>query len=190
MSSGSPRVGLLAEFEVDERLGARHARHGPDPAQDLEQLVIVFADDLGQHVEGARADHDVVDLFHLGQLVGDLLQVTVGLDGDHRLALEAEHEGIGDRDDLHDPGLLQPLHALPDGCLGKPDRLADRRVGTPAVFLQLLDDLLGDIVEYGTTRAVSRERPRAVRHAVAPFSLTGNVPYRPTDFVAIYKDSN
>jgi hypothetical protein len=29
-----------------------------------------------------------------------------------------------------------------------------------------------------------------VRHAVASFSLTGNVQYRPTDFVGIYKHSN
>jgi hypothetical protein len=52
-----------------------------------------------------------------------------------------------DGDDLHDPGLEQPLDPLADGGLGQPHRLADGRVGAAPVGLQLLDDPLGRLVE-------------------------------------------
>ena len=55
---------------------------------------------------------------------------------------EPELERVGDRHDLHDAGLGQPLHPLPDGGLGEPDRLPDRRVRLASVRLQLLDDRL------------------------------------------------
>src|ERR1700733_8028470 len=61
-SSRSPAVALLAELQVDERLGHRDARDRPHPGQDLQQLVVVLADHLDQQVEGPRGDHDVVDL--------------------------------------------------------------------------------------------------------------------------------
>jgi hypothetical protein len=41
---------LLAELEVDERLGTGDTRYGAYPAQDLEQVVVVLADDLRKHV--------------------------------------------------------------------------------------------------------------------------------------------
>ena len=100
----------------------------------------------------------------LDELVGDLLQVAVAADADHGLAAEAEHQRVGHRDDLHDAGLLQPLHALPDGGLGQPDRLADRRVGLAAVGLQLLDDPLGDLVE--RRRDDGAAAARAVGHPI------------------------
>ena len=40
---------------------------------------------------------------------------------------------IGDGDDLHDAGVEQPLHPLPDRGLGQPDDLGQRRVGLAAV---------------------------------------------------------
>jgi len=49
---------------------------------------------------------------------------------------------IGHRDDLHDTGLGQLLHALAHGGLAEPDGLADLRIGAPAVLLELLDDPL------------------------------------------------
>src|SRR3712207_9321207 len=52
-----------------------------------------------------------------------------------------------DLDDLHDTGVEQPLHALPDGGLRQPDRRGDARVGTAAVLLQLLDDRPRDVVQ-------------------------------------------
>jgi len=94
--------------------------------------------------------------------------------------VEAQRQRVGDRDDLHHAGVLETLDSLPDGGLGQPDRLADRGVGPSAVFLQLLDDLLGDIVGYETTRALGRKRPRAVRHAVASNSRT----WCPTDIMS------
>src|SRR6185312_8138814 len=139
-------------------------RHGANPAQDLEQVIVVLADDLGEHVERAGGDDDVIDLLHVGELPGHFLQVAIGLDGDHGLPPEAQGQRIGDGDDLHHAGVLEALHALPDGRLGQPHGLADRGVGAPAVLLQLLDDLLGDVVGYETTRILGWERPRASRH--------------------------
>jgi len=45
---------LLSELEVDEGLGARHARDGTHPAQDLEQVVVVLADSLREQVKDRR----------------------------------------------------------------------------------------------------------------------------------------
>jgi hypothetical protein len=53
--------------------------------------------------------------------------------------------------------------ALPDGGLGEPDRLADRRVRLASVGLQLLDDPLGDVVE---RRRACRSAARAVGHPI------------------------
>ena len=80
-------------------------------------MVVILANHLEQEVERARGQHHVVDLVHAGELVGDLLHVAVAAQADHGLAPEAELERVGDRDDLHDAGLVQPLDALPDGCL-------------------------------------------------------------------------
>ena len=107
-------------------------------------MVVVLADDLDQQVEAARGDDDVVDLGHLRERVGDALDVALDVDADHGLAAEAHLERVGDRDDLHDAGVEQPLHPLAHGGLGQADGLADRGVGLPAVLLQLLDDRLGE----------------------------------------------
>ena len=112
-----------------------------------------------EQVERAGGDHHVVDLAQLGEPVGDRLEVARGPYADHGLAGEAELERVGDRDDLHHAGVEQPLHPLADRRLGQPDRLADRRVRPPAVLLELLDDLLGHVVEQGVaapSRTVTR----------------------------------
>ena len=82
-------------------------------------------------------DHDVVDFVDLGQLVGDRLDVAGHRDRDHRLPGQADLHRIGDRDDLHDAGVDQPLHPLAHRRLGQPDRLADRGVRAAPVLLQL-----------------------------------------------------
>ena len=84
---------------------------------------------------------------------------------DHGLAAEADLQRIGDRHDLHDPGLAQLLDPLADGGLGQADRLGDRAVGAPAVLLQLLDDGLvglrreGRLAEEQAPPAASSGRP-------------------------------
>src|SRR5262245_27373663 len=83
-SSGPPGVGLLAELEGDEALRAGHGRHGPDAAEEFEQLLVALADQLDEDVERAGRDDDVVDLLYLGQVVGYRDEVALALDGDHR----------------------------------------------------------------------------------------------------------
>jgi hypothetical protein len=73
----------------------------------------------------------------------------------------AQLQRVGDRDDLDDPGLLQPGHPLADGRLGQPDSAGDGRVGAPAVLLQLLDDRLADLVEQP---GGGRDRLRSAGH--------------------------
>ena len=114
---------------------------------DLEQVLVALADDLGEDVEGAGGDHDVVDLVELGERVGHRLERAGHPDADHRLAREAELQRVGDRDDLHHAAVDEPLHPLADRGLGEADHLADRGVGAAAVLLELLDDRLGDVVE-------------------------------------------
>ena len=102
--------------------------------------------------------------------VGHRLDGALDVDPDHRLPAEAELEGVGDGDDLHDPGLGEPLHPLAHGGLGEADRLADRGVGATAVLLQLLDDRLGDLVEDG---ALPRGAPGGVAAAMAGHRADG-----------------
>ena len=111
-------------------------------------MLVVLADHLGEDVERAGGDHHVVDLVHRGDRVDDRVEVALGLDADHRLPGEPDLQRVGDRDDLHDPGADQPLHPLPDGGFGQPDRSGDRRIRPPAVLLELLDDGLGQVVEW------------------------------------------
>src|SRR3954451_6324217 len=137
-SSGAPVVELFYELEIDERLGRAHRRTAADAlAHQIEQVIVVLAHDLDEQVEAARRDDDIGDFWHLGDLAGDCFDVAFTPDADHRLTGEADLQRVGDRDDLHHATVEQALHALPDGGLREPDRLADSRVRSPTVFLQL-----------------------------------------------------
>src|SRR5205823_2539390 len=117
------------------------------------------------------------------------LQVPLALDANHGLTAEAERHRVGDRDDLHDAAVDQPLDPLPDRGLGQADRLADCRVGPPAVLLELLDDPFRGVVEddargppgsvpafppgpvpVGTLSAADDRSPWHMSHAVASFA--------------------
>src|SRR4051812_42368426 len=88
LSSGSPRVGLLHQLEVDERLAAPHRRDRPDAVvEQLQQAVVVRADELDDDVERPGGDHHVVDLVEGRELGGDGLDVALDVDADHGLAL-------------------------------------------------------------------------------------------------------
>ena len=90
-------------------------------------MVVVLADHLGEHVERARRHDDVVDLVHLGQRVGLTGPApAVHAHADQGLPGEAHLQRVGDRDDLHDAGLQQPLHALPHRGLRQAHGLGDR----------------------------------------------------------------
>src|SRR3954447_11098892 len=87
----APVVGLLHELEIEERLGPGHAGDRADAAvHEVEQVLVVLDDDLGQQVERAGGHHDVVDFADRGELVGNLLHVAAHRDGDHRLPGEPD----------------------------------------------------------------------------------------------------
>src|SRR5262249_45753455 len=173
-SPGSPAVGLLVEFQVHEGFGAGDGGDFAHLAEDLQQVVVVFADDLHEKIERSRGDHDVVEFVYLGQLAGYLFEVAAALDADHGLPVEAQRHWVGHRDDLDDAAVDQKLHALPDAGLGQADRLPDRGVGTPPVLLQLLDDQLGHFVE-GYLAGPGTAPPSSVRcggHGRCPWRVS------------------
>src|SRR5690606_28127941 len=152
-SAGTPGTGLLAQFEIDEGLGGADRGNGPYPADYVQQVLVVLADDLHHEIHRSRGQRHVADLLDGGQLVGHRLQVALALHADHGLSPETEGERIGHRDDLHHARIDEALNALADGGLRQPHRLPDRGVRLAPVLPQLLDDLLGDVVEYdGTLR--------------------------------------
>ena len=133
-----------------------------------KQALVVLADHLGQEVEGAGAHDDVIDLGQSGELVGHHPHVAFDGEPDHGLAGEAELERIGHGDDLHDPGLAQPLHPAPHGRLGQAHRLGDGPVGLSPVALERLDNGPVCLIEkgscYGSPLALSVGRFRRVVH--------------------------
>jgi hypothetical protein len=94
----------------------------------------------------------------LGEPFRDCTAVAGHPDPDHRLPEEAQLHRVGHRDDLHDPGFGELLHALAHGRLAEPDGLPDLGVRPSTVFLQLLDDGLRHLVE-GDRAATWRHAP-------------------------------
>src|ERR1022692_668627 len=98
-------------------------------------------------------------------------EVAGALDADHGLPPESERQRVGHCDYLHDPAVDQSLDPLAHRGLGPADYLADRWVGAAAVLLQLLDDLLGQVIEDDPDRA-ARAAPAAARVAIPLGSQT------------------
>ena len=112
-------------------------------ARKIEQGLVVLADRLDQQVVRAGGDDDVVDLGHLGQVLGHLDELgALAADADHRHLVEAELERIGDADDLEDPALDQPVRPGADGRLGDAELGGDLGERPAAVGLEVLDDPL------------------------------------------------
>ena len=135
------------QFEIDERVDGLHAVDRADAAAELDEVVVVLADHLGEQVVGAGGEHDVVGRGDRTDGLRDLGRVAAHLDAHHRLAGEAELHRVGHRDDLHDAGLLQLLNPLAHGRLAEAHGLADLGVGAAPVLLELLDDRFRDRVE-------------------------------------------
>src|SRR5690606_72051 len=95
-SPGSPVVELLLQLQIDEGLGGLHAVDAADAVvEQFDEVVVVLAHDLGEDVEAAGREHDVVDGGDVAELLGDGAAVARHPDADHRLAVEAELHGIG-----------------------------------------------------------------------------------------------
>ena len=104
--------------------------------KQVHQGVVVDGDDFGDDVEAAGGHDDVVGFVNGGDLVGDHAHVAVYANADQRFAAVAELQRIGDRDNLHDAGVLQSLDAPAHGRFGESDFFGDRAVGATAVELQ------------------------------------------------------
>src|SRR4051794_9142064 len=61
-AAGPPRIGLLAQPQVDEGVRGDDPVDGTEPGDGLQQVDVVLADHLDQEVEGAGGDDDVVHL--------------------------------------------------------------------------------------------------------------------------------
>src|SRR6478735_3295781 len=76
-SPGSPVVELLLQLQVDEGLRRLDAVDAADAlVEQFDEVVVVLADDLREHVEAARREHDVVDRGDLGETLRDGAAVT------------------------------------------------------------------------------------------------------------------
>ena len=133
-----PGVGLFEQPQVHEGLGVADAL---DPGQVLrqqpQQVVVVLAHHLGQHVEGAGGQDQVGHLGQAADGLGDLLAgAAVDRDPDHGHGLVAEGHRVGHGHHLHDPGRLEPGHPLAHGRLGDPELPADTGEGAAPVALQ------------------------------------------------------
>jgi hypothetical protein len=113
----------------------------------MQERIIVLAYRFGQQIETARRYDDIVHLSHGSQSVGHRAEIALDPQPDHGLPAEPHLQGIGDGHDLHDPGIQHALHSLPHSSLGQTYRLADAGIGAAAIFLELFDDSLGDIVQ-------------------------------------------
>ena len=157
MSRRSPRVGLLLDAQVDERLGRAHARQRAQSiVHEVEQALVVLDHRLDEQVERTGGDDDVGDLGDRA-IFSARRSGRLPRDPDHRHAPVPELQRIGDRDDLHHARLEQALHALAHGGLGQADGGAQLRVRRGR-RLQLFDDGPVDLVEPGLGRRFS---PRA-----------------------------
>jgi hypothetical protein len=93
------------------------------------------------------------------------LQVAAAAYANHGLARETQRQRVGYRHDLHCANVDETLDALPDGSLGQPDGLADRCIRSPAVLLELFDNLLGQAVEHDLAVRLAAGRLAAVPSA-------------------------
>jgi hypothetical protein len=110
----------------------------------VDEGVVVDGDDLGDDVEAAGGHDDVVRFVNRGDLVGNESHVTVHSDAYECFATVPELQRIRNRDDLHDPGLLEALDASPHTSLGESDFVRNGSVRATTVALQVADDLSVD----------------------------------------------
>src|SRR5215210_3874767 len=162
-SASAPLVGLLDHPQVHEGLRLADAVDGAQLlGQELEERLVVLADDLDEEVERPGSDDDVVDLREFRDRVGHIEEtVALAPDADHRLLLEPELERVGDADDLEDSALDEPIRPGSHRGLRHPEVGRDLGEGPPAVLLEVLDDPLvecRDVVDPAVRGDASRRR--------------------------------
>ena len=139
---------MFNQFQIDECLGGRHARYGPDlGVEQFQEFGIVGADDFDECVEVARGQHHIRNRVDFREPFSHLGGVALTTDADHCLPAEPQLHRVGDRDDVHHPGINQPLHPLAHRGLRQPHLLADPRIGAATIALEFLDDGLGHLVD-------------------------------------------
>src|SRR5215469_2866123 len=147
--SDTPAVSEFVDFQDEEGLG------GDDPVD----VVHAFIDEVGKVLGVATDDlsHDVVlpgRHYHVGGL-GEFSKPLADLargsrphfEADHREAIEADGQRIGDTDDLEDAVLLQAVHSVAYGGGRDAKVLRYLAVGPTAVGLEDRDDAPVSVVE-------------------------------------------
>ena len=124
-----------------------HAGHAADPRHELEQVGVAGADDLHEHVESPAGECLVDDLVDPGDRLADRPGRAVGDDAEHRHARVAEHQRVGDRDDVDHAVRDEPLCAVAHLVVGDAELRRDGGEGDPAVLLETLDDAAVDRVQ-------------------------------------------
>ena len=148
-----PHRSFLDESQLHHGLG------GLDPldlgqliGEHAEQVLVVLADDLADHVESPGRDHDVGHFLQGGDRLGHPFQVRrVHVQADEGRLPEAHRQRIGDPHHLDDAATDQPLRSLADRRLRHLQLPSDLRVRAAAVQLEGLDDRLVQVVEERST---------------------------------------
>jgi len=106
-----------------------HTGNAPNRViQEVDECVVIDGDDFGDDVEAAGGHDDVVGFVNRAILSATSRNVTVDADPDERFAAITELQRIGNRDDLHDAGILEALHATSHARFGESDFVCDGAV--------------------------------------------------------------
>ena len=136
-------------------------------ARNAQQGLVVLADGLDQQVVRAGGDDHVVDLGHLGELLGDLDQLSLS----QRIPIIAiwwkpSLSGSVTPTTWRMPRSIEPVRPGPDGRLGHAEIGGDLGERPAAVGLEVLDDPLVEV-------ATRRRRPRTGRGRGRPSVVIG-----------------
>jgi hypothetical protein len=106
-------------------------------------VIVVAADDLGQHIEAAGAEYQVDYLIKCGDLLSNLEKAIAGhANAYHTGEREAQFDGICHGHNLHNLIVDEICHALSHACLGDAKVCGNFGKRTPPVLLEGFNNAL------------------------------------------------